>query len=397
MNLLYIGYWSILDGLSEATIKPHLKALSSLDTVSSITYVSIEREQPTVNFEWNISKVHHLPHYSPQKNFLLDKLVDFTILPKKLRKICTERVIDKIICRSSPAGALGYLIWKKTKIPYYVESFEPHAYYMLESGVWKIWYIRFWLQKYFEDKLKSTSSGLMPVSEAYKKHLLRTDNVNCPVEVAPCTVNREDFSFDETQRKEIRKKLDIPASAIVGIYVGKFGGIYYDKEAFMAFKTLQEANKKFFLIILTPHEKDYIKKRLIKISYSLEHCWYDKVPHNHVPSYLSAADFAFSLHKTTTRSIALSPIKNGEYWANGLPIVIGKQIGDDSYLIDKFKNGLLVNYKKGLEKNIFENIKQMIKRNGQNRFENKSTFLAQSYRNENISKIYESFLLQKSI
>ena len=79
--------------------------------------------------------------------------------------------IDFIIARGAAAGALAYKAFKKTKVPFYVESFEPHAAYMLESSVWSKNDPRYLFQKRWEGKQKKYATGLMPVSNNYKKQL----------------------------------------------------------------------------------------------------------------------------------------------------------------------------------------------------------------------------------
>ena len=64
------------------------------------------------------------------------------------------------------------------------------------------------------------------------------------------------------------------------------------------------------------------------------------VSHDEVPSYLSAADFAFALYRPSISKKYLSPIKNGEYWANGLPVILTEGIGDDSQIIDSEGGGV---------------------------------------------------------
>ena len=65
----------------------------------------------------------------------------------------------------------------------------------------------------------------------------------------------------------------------------------------------------------------------------------DKVPHQEVPAYLSAADFAFSTVRPSPSKKFCSAVKNGEYWANGLPILTTDGIGDDTSIIRIEKKG----------------------------------------------------------
>ena len=155
MNILYIGYWAFHDGLTSSTILPHLRLLAEFAEVKKVIFTSIERDKSMTHFRMHINKVEHVPLYSTSSTLtLLNKFYDFSVFPKKLAKVCKENKIDIIICRCSPAGALGYLVWKKTQIPFIVESFEPHADYMLELGVWKKWDPRFLLERYWEKKQK---------------------------------------------------------------------------------------------------------------------------------------------------------------------------------------------------------------------------------------------------
>ena len=156
MNILFIGYWSLNDGLTQSTILPHLKILARFPEIKKVIFTSIERNviiDPHV-FENKI--IVHKPIYSG--NFplnIINKIVDFIRFPNELVILCRVYKIDHIICRGAPAGSLGYLVYKRTGIPFSVESFEPHSGYMLESGTWKSWDPRYIMQKYWEGKQKN--------------------------------------------------------------------------------------------------------------------------------------------------------------------------------------------------------------------------------------------------
>ena len=267
MNILFLGYWSITDGLSVATIKPHLEILSSFHEVKAIYYISLERDSEKVNCQWDIPKLNHIPYYTGASTY--HKITELFVLTRFLIKFCRKQTINKIIARSSPAGSFAYLVHRKTGIPYYVESFEPHADYMLESGVWKNWDPRYLLQKYFEKKIKYTANGLMPVSNNYKLLLEKNNAISCDVETMPCSVNMEKFRFIKDSRIRIRQKLKINKTTIVGIYAGKFGGIYYDHTSFNIFNECFKEIDSFFLVILTPHDNDVILKKSMKQIYQL--------------------------------------------------------------------------------------------------------------------------------
>jgi glycosyltransferase involved in cell wall biosynthesis len=330
----------LADGLTQATAFPHLKILLESEKVEQVVFVTIERGKTKAN-NYEILK-HPKLVYEPlySKNYpinLLNKTSDFFFFPRKLKLLLLKYNIDKVIARAASAGVLICGLCKKIGIPFYVESFEPHADYMIESGTWKKWDPRAIYQKRGEEKTKQWAEGLIPVAFNYKRKLLEEGVSDDKIRVVPCSVNLDTFRFENKHREEIRSQLNIPANAYTGVYVGKFGGTYYDNEAFLLFQKLFVSEPSLRIILLSPDSKEQIISKLQSFNLPIEMFSILCVKHPEVPSYLSAADFAFSFHFPTKVSFYFSPIKNGEYWACGLPIIISENIGDD-YKIVKQEN-----------------------------------------------------------
>src|SRR5690606_16594070 len=119
MNVLYISYWSINDPLTVATVYPNLKVLSNFDWIDQIVFVNIQREVPVrQDVEIISDKIVYHPYNSQRENgFLIEKFSDFTAGPKFITKLVHQYKINSIISRGAPAGALAYLVWRKTKTP----------------------------------------------------------------------------------------------------------------------------------------------------------------------------------------------------------------------------------------------------------------------------------------
>ena len=276
-------------------------------------------------------------------NFL-NKVSDMWLIVNKLTRLIKKNEIDFVIGRNSISGSICYKLYRKLGVPYAVESFEPHADYMLESGVWKKYDPRYLFQKYWEKKQKETASFLMPVSENHKRQLIYENVGKSKVITVPCCVDLEKFAFSKDARRSLRKRLNIKEQDNVGIYVGKFGDIYLDEESFELFRLIFEQEKSFFLIILTPFP-DLASVRCSQYGLPKENVLISSVPHDLVNDYLSAADIAFSLVKPAPIRKYCSPIKDGEYSANGLPIAIPNGIGDDSDIIKKYGLGIIFDVK----------------------------------------------------
>jgi glycosyltransferase involved in cell wall biosynthesis len=396
VKIFYISYWGISEGLTVSTVLPNLKILSEDERVDSIEFFTVERSED-LNFKdifVPINKVHHHPIHSKNLGFFLfTKIADWLRIKNTISQSAKKMQPDLVICRGAMAGAFGTLLFKKFEIPYLVESFEPHADYMLESGVWKKNGLRFRLQKKTEAEIKKYAKFLVTVSHNYCQHLILAEGIAKErLKMVPCTVNATQFKFNAMERETVRNKLGIGAETRVGIYLGKFGSIYYDKEAFEVFKAAEQYFDNFFLVLLSPNDKKELTEKLNAVKFPLEKVWVGTLAHSEVPNYLSAADFAFSTIKPADCRRFCSPVKDGEYWANGLPILLPDLVGDDSEIIKREGGGAImdVNDNKNL-KMAFDSILQQLHKGILGRTEIAS--LALKYRNPDISKkVYKEIL-----
>ncbi|HRD37730.1 MAG TPA: hypothetical protein PLC65_03785, partial [Bacteroidia bacterium] len=111
------------------------------------------------------------------------------------------------------------------------------------------------------------------------------------------------------------------------------------------------------------------------------------VPHEEFPVYMGLADFAICPMKPIPSRRYSTPIKNGEYWALGLPVVITKNISDDSDIIANKNIGSVLQdltadeYQKSVIK-----IDALLKVSDKNELRNKIRAVATEYRNFQIAK-----------
>lgn len=332
MTIAFISYWGINDGLSQSTTLPNVKMLASFSNVDQVILFTIERTEfskPDLDY-----KIIHVPLVSKNfRNVYINKLSDFIRFTNIVAAVVKKEKINLIICRSSLAGGIGFRVHMKTGVPYVVESFEPHAEYMLESGVWSHFDPRYWIEKYFQHVQRKTSRFLLPVSNHYAHHLSNHGVIAERILVVPCVVDSS--LFKRTIENGLRNSLGITNDAIVGVYVGKFGGLYYDNEAFEIFAQAKTVFQNFFMLVLTPDDSNEVEKKMRKVGFSLKEFRVMKVSYNQVPAYLSVADFAFATYKPSRSKKFLSPIKVGEYWACGLPVLLTRGIGDDADIIHR--------------------------------------------------------------
>lgn len=116
-----------------------------------------------------------------------------------------------------------------------------------------------------------------------------------------------------------------------------------------------------------------------------------------MPDYLSVADFAITPVKPVPTKRYCTPIKDGEYWSIGLPVVITKDISDDAAIIEQFKAGVVLKSLTELEfQKAVINIEQLLKED-KIQLRKRISSLAHKFRNYNdafeiYKKVYGSKL-----
>nr|WP_245402656.1 glycosyltransferase family 4 protein [Pontibacter sp. E15-1] len=323
---------------------PHLRQLAALEQVRRIVLVTLERKgvpAPTIGLTAQLpDKVVHQPIYPRDyKLNLLSKIFDFMVLPGQLKKLVQYEKADHIVAVGTLAGALVHLTAIPLKIPYLVSFYEPHAAYMQENKVWKTYDPRYVFQKKWEKEQALAAQGLLVVSDAFKRELMR--RYTLPAEKVVVLRNAVDEAMFYYS-KEVRR---VFSNATVGIYVGKYGGLYYAHEAFQIYRRCFEVIPNFRLIILSPQPQEEILQYLVACAIDVEKVHVASVTHAEVPAYLSAADFAFATIKSYPSARYCSPVKIGEYWANGLPVLLTEGVGDDSDIIHREGGGATFNLK----------------------------------------------------
>jgi glycosyltransferase involved in cell wall biosynthesis len=342
MRLLYISFWSIDNGLTHATIFPVLRYLIKEKLVLSITLTTPESKHNDVSFH-GIEGVTWLPIYTAKKNVNESGFWQIITLLRGVGKHLRNHKLkyDMLWARGAVAGGVASLLSKVFSLPFGVESFEPHSDYMLESGAWKDGQ-KYRIQKKQEARAMKNASILITVSSQYTEYLKSNGLTN--VHTIPCSLDFDEMPFDSSIREEIRSSLpQVDNQWIVGIYVGKFGDIYYDDEFFDYIGRLLHSDENYFQIILTPM-LDHAKRAFEKRGISAERFLIKKVPHSEIGAYLSAADIGFCPVRQTKSKKYMSPVKTGEYLAVGLPIIVTKDISDDSQLIEENEIGLVVDF-----------------------------------------------------
>jgi len=348
-NVLILTYWSYPDALIQTYTLPYVRIIRKIIPEGSSLYlITLEKDvhileqskRDSITAQLAQEGIRWLPfEYTP---FGIVAFFSWIRISLKLSWIIIKKNISFIHCWCTPAGAIGYFLSLVLHRKLVLDSFEPHAETMVENGTWKrtsfAFRILFWLEK----KQASRASYIISATEgmreyAEQKYGVIIDNFM----VKPACVDLELFS-PETNDQQLRHILGLE-NKVVCVYAGKFGGIYLEDEIFDFVKVAADYwGDAFRFLILTNHTHEEIATYRRRAGLRKDQVIDKFVPHHEVPRYMGLANFGLTPVKPIPTKRYCTPIKDGEYWALGLPVVISSNISDDSEIIESNNIGVVL-------------------------------------------------------
>ncbi len=407
MNIFVLTYWSYKDPLIQTYTLPYLKLINDLLPEGSKIFLltfeqpfySIGKKEYRTIIE-NLSKqgIYLISYKYSKLGFLV--FIRWIYIIIRLVIFSLKNKIKFIHAWCTPAGAVGYIISKLINIPLIIDSYEPHAESMVENKMWNKNGLVYRILFFFEKLQTKRAKVLIAAAGGMRDYARKKYKVNLPdFYVKPACVNLEQFSYRNIHRKELINKFGFQ-DKIVCVYAGKLGGIYLDKEVFDFFKIASEYwGNKFRVLLLTSHTNEEINKYAEASNLDNDIISTEFVPHKDIADYLGIGSFGITPVKPIPTKKYCTPIKNGEYWALGLPVVITEEISDDSEIIEKYKIGAVI---KGLNNESYlqaiKKIDKILKDNSRKELYRKIRPVAEGHRNFSIANnIYKIIYTQPNI
>ena len=353
-NILVLTSWSYKEGLIQSYTLPYLRMISKhLQANERLFLVTFEKEHISTTPEEEVAARKSLKadkiewvKYNYSRPTIGSVVNGFGFVNGFLQLIKKEN-ISSIHSFCPPISSLGYVISILSGKKLILDSFEPHADAMVENGTWKAKDLRHRVLSFFEkrqirraSKVIATATGMMDYAQnQYGYKIPKNDFF-----VKPACVNLDQFSLlTQTQRQDIKKELGFQ-NKVVAVYAGKLGGIYHDKEVFEFIKEAYDYwQGNFIFLMLTSTERPQIDLLAKNAGLDPAIVVSKFVSHSEIQKYLSAGDFALTPVKSVPTKKLCTPIKDGEYWALGLPVVITPNISDDSDIIEANDIGAIIN------------------------------------------------------
>lgn len=341
-NVLILTYWSYKEPLIQTYTLPYVRIIrKNLSAHSKIYLFTMEQKQLAMgNSDWATEKQKLLKegivlmrskYYNFGFKMALNLIRIFTIL-------LTTTIFKKIThlhAWCTPGGVLGYVLSAITFKPLIIDSYEPHAESMVENGEWTkdSWAFKtlFWFEKRMSRKAKTVIALTEEMKNyAKEKYLASFKNYY----VKPALVDFNKFDFDKTKDNELVEKYDLKNKKVC-VYAGKLGGIYLDDEVFDMFKVMCDYwGENFKILLLTSKNKEEVVQQIKKAGIKKDIIEILYVNFTEIHKYYGLADFAINPVKPVLSKRFCTSIKDGEYWAMGLPVIIPSNISDDSQIIE---------------------------------------------------------------
>ena len=350
-NILVFTQWSFKDALVQTYTLPYIDIIRDIISPER-KIILVTAEQPhialskdeahQINKDWERRNMQLLPE--PYKRFGLKKLVASAGNLSRLIGVIKKEKIKTIHAFCTPAGSIAYLLSKLTGAELIIDSYEPHAESMIENGTWKKHGMAYKILFSLEKRQTQRAKVLIATTWGMKQYAL--DRYGVEVKnffVKPACVDLEKFSPAEKD-SILLKELGFE-NKIVCVYAGKLGGIYLKEEVFDFIKLCYDHWKDDFrFLMLTNASTEEINAEVRRTGIPENIVKSKFVYHDEVPRYLSLGDFAINPVKPVPTKRYCTSIKDGEYWAMGLPVVISPRISDDSEIIERENTGIVVDF-----------------------------------------------------
>ncbi len=398
-HVLVTTFWSFKDALVQTYTLPYLKIMHKhLPAGSTIYLLTIEQERYQIyaeelaNIEADLKKYNIVSLRFNYYPYGFRSLLNWVRIVLYLFFLIWVKNIRYIHSFCTTSGMSGYLLSLLTGRTYLIDSYEPHAEASVENGDWKRNSFRFRLL-FFLEKLEShRAKYIISATEGMRDYALRKYKATFKnFYVKPACVDLSLFSIKNRKNAGLIKELGYE-NKIVCVYAGKFGGIYLDKEIFEFFKVADTYwGEQFRLLVLTSHQPKEIEMRCkaVGIDFSKVHVRF--VHHAQIPDYMGLADFGVTPVKPIPTKRYCTPVKDGEYWALGLPIVITRDISDDSEIVEKHRIGsVMYEFTESEYLRNVQEIDALLRKHTLEELYYKVRYVAEKYRSFEIAeKIYE--------
>lgn len=355
-NILFLSYDGMTDPLGQSQVLPYLTGL--LKKGYSITLISFEKRDAfaetenvirdicrTAGIEWH-------PLSYTKKPAFFSTLYDISRMIKRSAEIQKRKPIDIIHCRSYIAAITAVWMKKKFQIPFVFDMRGFWADERVDGNLWDLKnpvyqtvynFFKRREKQFLEEADHTICLTRLAEQEIHSwKHI-----INNPVKITviPCCADMDHFDprniSDET-KSDWRRRLKIQSDDRVLSYVGSIGTWYMPMEMLDFFKVLLESEPKMRFLFITRDNPALILDMAIQKNIDAGKIIVHSGARKDMPALISLSNFALFFIKPAYSKKASSPTKQAEIMRLGIPLICNDDVGDTSFVVEKYKAGIVV-------------------------------------------------------
>ena len=357
MNVLYLSYDGLTDGLGRSQVLPYIFGLKQLG--HSFTIVSFEKKIPFEKDGKNIQKlidqagINWIPLLYTASPPILSTVYDVYQLRKKVERLHAETPFDIIHCRSYITSLVGLHMKLKHGVKFVFDMRAFYADERVDGGLWDLKNPLFKaVYKYFKQKelqFLSTADHTISLTSKGREIIHSWKNVAgqpIPIEVIPCCADLDHFhpnKVNTEQKQELRSRFKLSENDFVITYLGSIGTWYMLDEMLDFFKVLLEKRPNSKFLFITTDQPETILPKARSRGISSDRIVISPAKREEVPTFLSLANAAIFFIQPVFSKSGSSPTKHGEMLGMGLPVIANSGVGDVDSIIQDTNSGILIN------------------------------------------------------
>ena len=355
-NILYLSYDGMTDPLGQSQVLPYLTGLRKKGY--NISLISFEKPEAYAECQSLIleicknSGIEWYPMRYTKKPAFVSTFYDIWRMKHKAAQIHKIKSIDLVHCRSYIAAMAAVWMKKKFKIPFVFDMRGFWANERVDGNLWnlsnplyrKVYNFFKRREKQFLEKADHT----ICLTRAAEQEIHSWGHINnnpIKITVIPCCADMDHFDplkVTNQIKKKWRKKLQIRDEDRIISYVGSIGTWYMPGEMLDFFKVLLETKPEMRFLFITRDEPALILAMARQKNIDPEKIIVQSGARNDMPALISLSEIALFFIKPAYSKKASSPTKQAEIMRLGIPLICNDQIGDTSYVVDKYKAGVVL-------------------------------------------------------
>ena len=343
------------DPLGQSQVIPYLRGLTKQGY--RFTIISFEKPERFKEGKEQLqtllsdSGIHWVPLTYHKQPPVLSTLYDIYALRKKAYKLHRKEDFQIVHCRSYIPALIGMAMKQAFGSKFIFDMRGFWADERVEGGLWNlknpVYKIIYQYFKRKEKQLLSMADYTITLTHKAKDIIHRWEGIKnqpIPIQVIPCCVDMELFDpskVDESAKKALRKKLNIPPDAFVLSYLGSLGTWYMVEDMLRFYKTLQQSRANAYFLFVTKDAPEEIRQLCTKHAIDTDRVVVTPAARQEVPLYLSLSSWSIFFIKPVFSKQASSATKMGEIMSMGIPFITNRGIGDNNTLMEEAKIGIL--------------------------------------------------------